>query len=77
MNWTPVLGRCQEPGHFTKPTYFLGLVCGPVRLFFKLNQFYQFLIHLIILFFFSNLCYISHNCLNFIIILIHLIGLFF
>ena len=39
MNWAPVLGRCQEPGRFTEPAYFLGLVSGPTRLFFKPNQF--------------------------------------
>ena len=38
MNWAPVLGRCQEPGHFTEPAYFLGLVSGSARLFFKPNQ---------------------------------------
>ena len=39
MNWTPVLGWCQEPGHFTEPAYFLGLVSGHACLFFKPNQF--------------------------------------
>ena len=38
MNWAPVLGQCQEPGRFPEPTYFLGLVRGPARLFFKPNQ---------------------------------------
>ena len=38
MNWVPVLGRCQGPEHFTKPAYFLGMVRGPARLFFKSNQ---------------------------------------
>ena len=38
MNWAPVLGQCQEPGRFTELAYFLGLVSGPARLFFKLNQ---------------------------------------
>ena len=38
MNWAPVLGRFQEPGRFTEPAYFLGLVSGPACLFFKLNQ---------------------------------------
>ena len=38
MNWAPVLGRCQEPGRFTEPAFFLGLVRGPAHLFFKPNQ---------------------------------------
>ena len=38
MDWAPVLGRCQEPECFTEPAYFLGLVSGPVRQFFKPNQ---------------------------------------
>ena len=38
MNWALVLGWCQEPGHFTEPAYFLGLVSGPAPLFFKPNQ---------------------------------------
>ena len=38
MNWAPVLGQCQGPEHFTKLAYFLGMVRGPARLFFKPNQ---------------------------------------
>ena len=38
MNGAPVLGLYQEPGRFTEPAYFLGLVSGPARLFFKPNQ---------------------------------------
>ena len=38
MNWAPVLGRCQEPGRFTEPAYFLSLMSGFARLFFKPNQ---------------------------------------
>ena len=37
-NWAPVLGRCQGPGRFTELTFFLGLVSGPARLFFKPYQ---------------------------------------
>ena len=34
-NWAPVLGWCQGPGRFNELTFFLGLVSGPARLFFK------------------------------------------
>ena len=37
-NWAPVLGRCQGPRRFTEITFFLGLVSGPARLFFKPYQ---------------------------------------
>ena len=37
-NWAPVLGRCQGPGHFTELTFFLGLMSGLARLFFKPYQ---------------------------------------
>ena len=38
MNLAPVLGRCQEPGRFIEPAYFLDLVSRPARLFFKPNH---------------------------------------
>ena len=38
MNLAPVLGRYQKLGRFLEPAYFLGLVHGPARLFFKPNQ---------------------------------------
>ena len=37
-NWAPVVGPCQGPWRFTELTYFLGLVSGPARLFFKPYQ---------------------------------------
>ena len=37
-NWAPVLGRCQGLGRFTELTFFLGLVNGHARLFFKPYQ---------------------------------------
>ena len=37
-NWAPVLGRCQGLERFTELTFFLGLVSGPARLFFKPYQ---------------------------------------
>ena len=36
--WAPVLGRCQRPGLFNEPNFFLGLVSGLARLFFKPYQ---------------------------------------
>ena len=37
-NWAPVLGRCQGLGCFNELTFFLVLVSGPARLFFKPYQ---------------------------------------
>ena len=37
-NWAPVLGLYQGPGRFNELTFFLGLVSGPGRLFFKPYQ---------------------------------------